>query len=186
MREQRTISRKERSIGWGIGQSAVEVAIVAPVVLLVLLIVIDAGRLFFTYLQVSEAARAGAQYGAQSLQTSSNDTQMGTYATNAAPNIPGLTATGSHFCCCPSSDGTTCTNFGSTSTTLSAFKSSCGVDPLASTQPSSAPSTCASCPCPHWRKYDQVTATATFNSITRFPGIPSTLTFTTKTLLRAR
>lgn len=150
-----------------------EVALLAPVVLLILMIVVDAGRMFFAYLQVSEAARAGAQYGSQSLQTSSDITGMQTYATNAAPNIS-VTSTATYFCCCPNAAGTTCTNFGSTAPTTT-FALSCGVDPLTRTPA-----------CPDWRKYEQVSASSTFTTIITYPGIPHTLAFTTKSLMRSK
>src|SRR5664280_2225335 len=45
------------------GQALVEFAFVVPLMLFVLLIAIDFGRLFFTYIQRSNAAREGAAYG---------------------------------------------------------------------------------------------------------------------------
>ena len=45
-------------------QAVVEFAIILPVFLLFLLMAIDFGRLFFTYVQVSNAAREAANYGA--------------------------------------------------------------------------------------------------------------------------
>lgn len=145
----------------------------APVVLLILMIVADAGRMFFAYLQVSEAARAGAQYGAQSLQTSSDTAGMQNYATAAAPNIS-VTSTATYYCCCPNSTGTTCTNFGNSSGTAP-YALSCSVDPL-----TQAP------PCPDWRKYEQVTASSTFSTMITYPGIPHTMAFTTQSLMRSK
>jgi Flp pilus assembly protein TadG len=46
------------------GQSLVEFALIAPVFLVLLLMAVDFGRLFFTYIQVSNAAREAAAYGA--------------------------------------------------------------------------------------------------------------------------
>ncbi|MGH2466873.1 MAG: PKD domain-containing protein [Candidatus Limnocylindrales bacterium] len=46
------------------GQALVEFAIVLPVMLLLMLLAIDFGRLFFSYIQVNNAAREGAAYGA--------------------------------------------------------------------------------------------------------------------------
>jgi Flp pilus assembly protein TadG len=48
------------------GQAVVEFALVLPVFLLLLLIAVDFGRLFFTYIQVNNAAREGAHYAAKS------------------------------------------------------------------------------------------------------------------------
>ena len=44
------------------GQSVVEFALILPVFLLLLLIAVDFGRLFFTYIQLSNTAREGAAY----------------------------------------------------------------------------------------------------------------------------
>ena len=46
------------------GQALVEFALIVPVMLLLLVIAIDFGRLFFSYIQISNAAREGAAYGA--------------------------------------------------------------------------------------------------------------------------
>ncbi len=46
------------------GQSVVEFALVLPIFLALLLMAVDFGRLFFTYIQVSNAAREAAAYGA--------------------------------------------------------------------------------------------------------------------------
>ena len=45
------------------GQALVEFALVVPVLMLILLITVDFGRLFFTYIQINNAAREGAAYG---------------------------------------------------------------------------------------------------------------------------
>jgi Flp pilus assembly protein TadG len=47
----------------GHGQALVEFALVLPVMMLVLLVAIDFGRLFFSYVQITNAAREGAAYG---------------------------------------------------------------------------------------------------------------------------
>jgi hypothetical protein len=46
------------------GQALVEFALIVPVMLLMLVIAIDFGRLFFSYIEVSNAAREGANYAA--------------------------------------------------------------------------------------------------------------------------
>lgn len=46
------------------GQSIVELAFATPVLLLLLLGTIDLGRVFFEYVQIRNAAREGAGYGA--------------------------------------------------------------------------------------------------------------------------
>ena len=56
----RVLSRDHRSLG----QSVVEFALVVPVFILLLLMAVDFGRLFFSYVQVTNAAREGAAYAA--------------------------------------------------------------------------------------------------------------------------
>lgn len=45
------------------GQALVEFALILPVLLLMLVIAIDFGRLFFSYIEINNAAREGAAYG---------------------------------------------------------------------------------------------------------------------------
>lgn len=46
------------------GQSLAEFALVAPILLLIVLLAIDFGRLFFAYVAITNAARVGANYAA--------------------------------------------------------------------------------------------------------------------------
>jgi PKD repeat protein len=59
------------------GQALVEFALVIPVMLLMLAIAIDFGRLFFSYIEITNAAREGAAFGAHA---PSNLTQIQTTA----------------------------------------------------------------------------------------------------------
>jgi PKD repeat protein len=65
------------------GQSLVEFALVLPVMLLVLLVAIDFGRLFFSWIQVNNAAREGAAYGAAYPTDASGITTHASQETNA-------------------------------------------------------------------------------------------------------
>ena len=87
------------------GQSFVEFAIVAPVLILLLLAVADFGRVFYVAIALNNAARAGTQYGIQSPANAADVTGMQTAAQNDASNISGVTATASEYCKCP--DGST-------------------------------------------------------------------------------
>jgi Flp pilus assembly protein TadG len=170
-------SRIERA-RWSVGQSAAELALVVPVLLLLLVAITDAGRLFYTYLEVVGAARAGAQEGAQTVVTAGCITPMQTAAVAAAGNVPGITATATAYCCCGS--GSSCTNFGNTinsadtatycGNSLTPHETSCGVVP----------------PCTDWRKYVQVNTTATFTTLINYPGIQSSYTFNSQAILRAQ
>ena len=57
-------SRSHRCAGTPSAQAVVEFAIILPIFLFLLLMAVDFGRMFFTYVQVSNAAREAANYGA--------------------------------------------------------------------------------------------------------------------------
>jgi Flp pilus assembly protein TadG len=78
--------------------------------LLLLLALIDVGRLAYMSIEVSNAARAAASYGSQSHITAVNSTGMVQAAKNDAPDLSGLTPTAIHFCTCSNAGGqVTCT-----------------------------------------------------------------------------
>ena len=88
------------------GQSAVELALVAPVLFTLLLMVGDYGRVFFQSITVADAARAGAQYGSQNLTTAIDTTGITNAAANDASQLSGLTVNSSTFCTCTGSTAT--------------------------------------------------------------------------------
>ena len=99
------------------GQSVVELALLIPVLIALLVVVSDLARVFYVFIEVSDAARAGAQYGGQNRTSSADFATMQQRATNAASDITGMTAVASNFCTC--SDGgavVSCTNSGCVST----------------------------------------------------------------------
>ncbi len=55
------------------GQSLVEFALTLPILLLILVGVLDLGRLYFTYISLTNAAREGARYGAKYPPTNPTD-----------------------------------------------------------------------------------------------------------------
>jgi Flp pilus assembly protein TadG len=96
------------------GQSTTEMALLAPVVLFLLVVAADFGRVFFVRMELIGAARAGAAYGAQNHITAANYSTMETTATSAAPDIKSVTATATSFCTCLSTGSSvTCTSPGS-------------------------------------------------------------------------
>ena len=74
------------------GQSLLEVAFVVPVLLLLMVGLIEIGRFAYYSVLVSNAAHAGAQYGAQSLITSGDVNGIQQAAKNDG-QIPGITMT---------------------------------------------------------------------------------------------
>lgn len=82
------------------GQSMVELALILPTLALLLVVVADFARVFYTSIAVANAARAGVQYGSQSLLTAIQYTSIQQAALNDGENVSGLSATASDFCMC--------------------------------------------------------------------------------------
>lgn len=98
------------------GTSLVEVALMLPFLLLLLLVVVDFGRAYYISIEVTNAARAGAQYG---VFNSSDTAGMQTAATTDASDVAGMTALATSGCMC--ADGT-----GATQTPCTAAPPTCG------------------------------------------------------------
>lgn len=86
------------------GQGMVELAMAAPLLILMLLAAVDMGRLLMMSITANSAARAGVEYGAQSVITASDTNGMVQAALQDGKDISGLQATASYYCKCP--DGT--------------------------------------------------------------------------------
>ncbi len=90
----------------------IEFALVTPLLLLLIAGVLDYSNALRTAMAVSDAARAGAQFGTLSTANSSDYTGMQNAARNSVPNLPGMTATATRLCRCsdgsPVSCGGTC------------------------------------------------------------------------------
>ena len=78
---------------------------------LLLVGVVDMGRAYYLSIEVSDAARAGAQYGYESIANMSDTAGISTAANNDAPDVTGMTVTAPHGCMCSdgSSPNTNCT-----------------------------------------------------------------------------
>jgi Flp pilus assembly protein TadG len=95
------------------GASVVEIALLSPLLILILFGMLDLARWVYLAIEVSDAARAGAQYGAQNFVTAADSTGIATAATNDVPYITGLTVQSSapsggltQECWCSSAPGT--------------------------------------------------------------------------------
>jgi Flp pilus assembly protein TadG len=88
-----------RYCGWRKGQSAPELALVTPILLVLLLAGADFARVFYMTIAVNNAARAGAQYGSQTVITAANASGMIAAAKSDGANIPNLSATASQCTC---------------------------------------------------------------------------------------
>jgi len=82
------------------GQSVAEIALLTPLLLLMLLGTIEIGRFAYYGIEVSSAARAAVQFGAQSLADSKDVAGITQAAKNDAPEVPGLNVTATDRCAC--------------------------------------------------------------------------------------
>ncbi len=149
------------------GQSAVEFAIVVPVLALMLVAIADFARVFFVSVAVNNAARAGAQYGSQTVSTAQDTTGM-------------QKAASLDFGCVPSGSAT-CPNLPNWSTPT-ASQCTCTV---------SNPQTvtlCASSYCTYSANstYVTVNTSATFSTILNYPGIAHSYTLTGQAIMQVQ
>ncbi len=81
------------------GQSIVEFAVAVGVLTLLLVVVADFARVFYESVGLYNAARAGAQYGSQSVITAADLNGMKAAATLDGANVASLTPTASQCTC---------------------------------------------------------------------------------------
>jgi len=104
------------SLGCDSGQSILETALVAPLLIIILVGAAEFGRLAFAAVEVSNAASAGARYGAQNGSTASDSTGISNAAANDAGNLTGLSTTSSISCICSDGTAASCTDNSACST----------------------------------------------------------------------
>jgi Flp pilus assembly protein TadG len=147
------------------GQSLVELALLTPLLLLLLIGSVEMGRYAYISVLVANAARAGAAYGAQSLGNSTDTGGIQTAADNDFQNngltTSNLTVTSSTSCGCD--NGGTTTSAG------------------CNNPPNPTAGTCAA---GHWVVMVSVTASGTFTSLFKYPGIPQSLKLSSTAQMR--
>lgn len=147
------------------GAALVEIAITLPLLLVVLVGTIDFGRAFRTAMIVINAARAGAQFGAQTPINSGNTAEMiatadGVLAANGLASGPATTAT--RLCLCADDSG----QYTATSPVNTCSTTACATGHLAVTV--------------------TVSVSRTFSMITPIPGLPDSVTITRGATARAQ
>jgi len=145
------------------GQGAVELGLGLPFLAVLLFVVCEFARVFYVAMGVASAARAGVQYGAQSYVKAIDNAGMTLAADNDGKNISGLSVTPTHFCMC---DGAQCSP-----AQASACIVSCGAPPSTCTEP---------------KVFVEVKTTATFNTLIRYPGLPSSIPLSSVAVLQAQ
>ena len=88
------------------GQSLAEMAFLTPLLLLLLVGTIEIGRFAYYSIEVSDAARAAVQYGAQSLADSKDTRGLLLAAQHDAPEVSGLKVNSRDLCACSGSPAT--------------------------------------------------------------------------------
>ena len=138
-----------KSLISGAGQSLVELALVFPLFLILLLAGTEFARFAWASIEVSNAARAGADYGAQTHITAASTAAIETAALNDGVNLTGLAATATQYCVCSTAEST---------------KISCSTG-------------LTSCPSPATvLVYVQVNTTATVTPVVHYWSLPKTFT----------
>jgi Flp pilus assembly protein TadG len=147
------------------GSSLVELAVALPVLIVIIAGTIDFARVFYLSVSLTDAARAGAQYGSYSVARSGNVAGMETAATNAIPDVTGVSADAHRSCVCATDDGA----FSDTSPS----PNNC-TDPAA-----------VSCPGQHVVVTVTVTASKTFTTVMHvLPGVPTSIDLSRGATLR--
>lgn len=91
------------------GQALVELSAVGMTLVLFVLGVTHFGKVIYSAIEVSNAAKAGVQYGAQNSGTAQDTTGIQNAAQAAAPDLT-VTATSSTACVCSDGSASTCLN----------------------------------------------------------------------------
>ena len=138
------------------GQSLVEFALTMPLFILILVGTAELARFAWAAIEVANAARAGAQYGAQSHITAADTAGIQAQALSDGANLSGLTATSSQSCTCSTAPTTTI------ACTLTA------------------------CPSPATLLvFVQVNTSAQVTPIINYPGLPTPFTVTGQAIMEA-
>jgi Flp pilus assembly protein TadG len=90
------------------GSGLLELALTISLLIILALGATDFARAFYAAIEVSDAARAGAQYGSQNTATAADSTGMVNAAKANAPNLVGVTGTASQCTCATGSTVATC------------------------------------------------------------------------------
>lgn len=80
----------------------VEVAVALPLLIVIVIGTTDLARVYYMAIELQNAARAGAQYGAQNVVTAADTTVMKSTAVAAAVNINTVSAFATENCFCAS------------------------------------------------------------------------------------
>ncbi|MDQ6663744.1 MAG: pilus assembly protein [Acidobacteriota bacterium] len=83
------------------GNAMLEFALLLPLTMIMFFGTMDFSRVFYAAIELSNAAQAGALYGAQSVTYVSDTVGIQQAAVFEAQDLTGMTAASSHYCQCP-------------------------------------------------------------------------------------
>ena len=89
------------------GAALVELALTTPLFILLLMGSVELGRIAYYAIEVANAARAGASFGAVNKGNAADDANILNAAKSDAPDLPNLIATPNHSCVCETIDNST-------------------------------------------------------------------------------
>jgi Flp pilus assembly protein TadG len=95
------------------GSSMIELAIGMPILMMFLFGIVDFGRVFYTAIEVSNAAAAGALYGSYNTSNVNDTAGISNAASNEASDIANLSVTSSNICQDTSANTVSCATAGS-------------------------------------------------------------------------
>ena len=142
------------------GQSIIEAALIAPILMFILLVVVEAGRMMYLSIVLEHAADSAVEYGATittdadfagMTSAATNDVQASGLFNNLYPNN-GFAAVATNFCECADGSATSCTN-----------------------------NTCSS---GQFTVFVQVNTSATYSTLVTYPGLPSAFTMSAQATMR--
>lgn len=139
------------------GSAMVEFAVAGMTFLVLGVGGVDFGRLYYDSIAVAGAAFASTQYGSFSAATAGDFTGMVAAGLEEAKDVDGTTVAASHFCDCPDNPGVSVS--------------------------------CNATACPNYglpRLYIRSRAKSEFDTLVRYPWIPSTTQIDMESWMRAR
>ena len=92
------------------GHAFVELALMLPLFSMIIIGAAEFSQLTYAFNEVSNAAHAGVQFGAQNHVTARDTSAMQLAATNDGLNVTNLKATATNFCVCSNGAAITCAN----------------------------------------------------------------------------
>jgi Flp pilus assembly protein TadG len=115
------------------GTALVELGVAIPIFTTLLLGSAELARVAYASIEVTNAAKAAVQYGAQTSATAADTTGIKLAATNEAYNLNGLSTTVATSCICSDGSASTCLNTDCSSSQIEqviSVKTQISIDPL--------------------------------------------------------